>query len=166
MPDRERLAPTVTGVPSLSMKRMPAMTDAEEIVWLLSEAFRRSRQLVDQVVRDTGITATQLGILKRIEYTPGISRVELARQNFISPQAAQVHLATLETKGLVARRTRGRDKRAVGTHLTAKGRRVLQACRVATEPVLEKFVVRLVPEERRELRELLLQCLDGVPDWP
>src|SRR6516162_255203 len=154
------------GLPSSSMKQMPEMTDAEEIVWLLSEAFRRSRQQVDQVVRDTGITATQLGILKRIEHMPVISRIELARQNFISPQAAQVHLATLETKGLVARRARGGGKRAVGTHLTAKGRRVLKACRVATEPVLEKFVVRLLPEERRELRELLLQCLDGVPDWP
>jgi DNA-binding MarR family transcriptional regulator len=148
------------------MKRMPVMTDAEEIVWLLGEAFRRSRQLVDQVVRDAGITATQLGILKRIEHTPGLSRVELARQNFISPQAAQVHLATLQTKGLVDRRARGRGERAAGTHLTAKGRRVLQACRVATVPVLEKFVVRLLPEERRELKELLLQCLDGVPNWP
>jgi DNA-binding MarR family transcriptional regulator len=148
------------------MKRMPEMTDAEEIVWLLGEAFRRSRQLVDQVVRDAGITATQLGILKRIEHTPGISRSELARQNFISPQAAQVHLRTLEAKGLVARRAGGRGKRGIGTHLTAKGRRVLKACGVVTGPVLEKFVVRLLPEERRELKELLLQCLEGVPDWP
>jgi hypothetical protein len=118
----EGVTATATRVPSLSMKRMPEMTDAEEIVWLLGEAFRRSRQLVDQVVRDAGITATQLGILKRIEHTPGISRVELARQNFISPQAAQVHLTTLESKGLVARRARSRGKRSVGTHLTAKGR--------------------------------------------
>src|SRR5438067_1666726 len=124
---------TATTMP-LPMERMPEMTDADQVVWLIGEAFRRSRQLVEQIVREQGITAAQLGILKRLEHAPGMSRVEMARQTFISPQAARVALTTLEDKGLVTSRSRSAGNRAVGTHLTAKGRRLLESCRAATEP--------------------------------
>jgi DNA-binding MarR family transcriptional regulator len=147
------------------MSRMQPMSEADELVWVLGEAYRRSRQLIEQVVRDQGITATQLSILKRLEYVPGISRVEMARQTFISPQAAQVALTTLEDKGLVARRSKNGNNRAVGTHLTAKGRRVLEACHQATEPVIERFVGPLDHEDRRLLIELLTRCLGGPPSW-
>jgi DNA-binding MarR family transcriptional regulator len=149
-----------------SMENTPELSDAAEVVWLVGEVFRRSRQLVEQIVRDEGITAAQFGILKRIEHSPGMSRVEMARQNFISPQAAQIALSTLESKGLVTRRAKGAGNRAIGTHLTAKGRRVLEACHVGTEPVLEKVVTHLDLEERHLLIELLRGCLDGPPDWP
>ena len=86
------------------MARAPK-SEADEVVWVLGEAYRRSRQLIEQVVRDQGITATQLSILKRLEYVPGISRVEMARQTFISPQAAQVALTTLERRGALSLRT-------------------------------------------------------------
>jgi DNA-binding MarR family transcriptional regulator len=141
------------------------MSEADEVVWVLGEAYRRSRQLIEQVVRDQGITATQLSILKRLQYVPGISRVEMARQTFISPQAAQVALTTLEDKGLVARRSKNGSNRAVGTHLTAKGRRVLATCHEATEPIIENFVAPLDPEDRRVLIESLTRCLGGPPKW-
>jgi DNA-binding MarR family transcriptional regulator len=156
---------TVTSTIALAMSQTPEMSEADELVWVLGEAYRRSRQLVEQVVRDHGITATQLSILKRLEYVPGISRVEMARQTFISPQAAQVALTTLENKGLVARRSKNGNSRAVGTHLTAKGRRVLEACHEATEPAIEKFVAALDGKDRRALIELLTRCLGGPPDW-
>jgi DNA-binding MarR family transcriptional regulator len=156
---------TVTSTIALAMSQTPEMSEADELVWVLGEAYRRSRQLVEQVVRDHGITATQLSILKRLEYVPGISRVEMARQTFISPQAAQVALTTLENKGLVARRSKNGNSRAVGTHLTAKGRRVLEACHEATEPAIEKFAAALDGKDRRALIELLTRCLGGPPDW-
>jgi DNA-binding MarR family transcriptional regulator len=148
------------------MKVTPQRTDAEEVVWLIGEAFRRSRRMIEQIVRAEGITEAQFGILKRLEYSPGMSRTEMARQNFISPQAAQVALTTLATKGLVTRQSRASNSRAVGAYLTAKGRRVLEACRVATEPVIEKFVTHLDSVERRQLGELLRRCLDGSAGWP
>jgi DNA-binding MarR family transcriptional regulator len=156
---------TTASTLAFPMVRTPEMSAPDELVWVLGEAYRRSRQLIEQVVRDQGITATQLSILTRLEYLPGISRVELARQAFISPQAAQVALTTLENKGLVARRSKNGNSRAVGTHLTAKGRRVLEACHEATEPVMDRFAAPLAPDERRLLIELLTRCLGGPPDW-
>jgi DNA-binding MarR family transcriptional regulator len=134
--------------------------DGATIVWLIGEAYRLSRRWTEEVVREQGITATQLGILKRLEFFPGISRAELARQTFISSQAAQVALAKLEAKELVTGRPT-RNSRAVRTQLTAKGKRVLKKCSVATEPVLEKMVAPLEPDDRKQLIELLRRCVEG-----
>lgn len=143
------------------------LEDGATIVWLVGEAFRLSRRWTEEVVRDEGITATQLSILKRIEFFPGISRAELARQAFISSQAAQVALSTLEEKGLVTGRPT-RNRRAVRTQLTAKGKRVLKRCSTATEPILEKVVAPLEPSERKHLIELLRRLVEGygVPMRP
>jgi DNA-binding MarR family transcriptional regulator len=141
--------------------------DGATIVWLIGEAFRLSRRWTEEVVREHGITATQLSILKRLDFFPGISRAELARQTFISSQAAQVALSTLEQKGLVAGRPT-RNSRAVRTQLTAKGRRVLAQCSSDTEPVLEKVVAPFEPAERKELISLLRRMVEGygVPIRP
>ena len=48
--------------------------DGATIVWLVGEAFRLSRRWIEEVVRELGITATQLSILKRLDFFPGISR--------------------------------------------------------------------------------------------
>ena len=141
--------------------------DGATIVWLVGEAFRLSRRWTEEVVREQGITATQLSILKRLEFFPGISRAELARQTFISAQSAQVALSTLEEKGLVTSRPT-KNSRAVRTHLTAKGKRVLKQCSANTEPVLEKVVAPLEPAERTELISLLRRMVEGygVPVRP
>ena len=141
--------------------------DGATIVWLVGEAFRLSRRWIEEVVRELGITATQLSILKRLDFFPGISRAELARQTFISSQAAQVALATLEKKGLVSGRPT-RNSRAVRTQLTAKGKRLLIQCSEATGPALEKVVAPLEPADRKELIGLLRRLVEGygVPVRP
>lgn len=141
--------------------------DGASIIWLIGEAYRVSRRLTEEVVREHGITATQLGILKRIQFFPGMSRAELARQAFISSQAAQVALATLEEKGLVSARTTDHS-RAIRTQLTPKGKRVLKACSKDTEPILEKLASTLEPDERKTLISLLARCVEsyGVKPHP
>lgn len=143
------------------MKTTPEITKAAEAVRLIGEAFRRSRQLVEQVVRDYGITAAQYGILIRLEQAPGMSRVDVARQNFISPQAAQVAITTLERKGLVSSRSLGNGNRAMGTYLTAEGTRVVEACRVANVPALEQFIAPLSAKELDLFIGLLRRCTDA-----
>ena len=108
-----------------------------------------------------------LSILKRIDFFPGVSRSELARQTFISSQAAQVALSTLEEKGLVTGRLT-RNSRAVRTEVTGKGRRLLKQSSVNMEPVLEKVVAPLKPAECKELIDLLRRLVEsyGVPVRP
>jgi DNA-binding MarR family transcriptional regulator len=140
-------------------RRLVPETDASELVSLIGEAFRQTRRPVDQLVRHLGITATQFGILRRIGEKPGISGAEVARQNFISSQAAQIALATLESKGLIIRRPAA-DQRIAGATLTKKGEELLTACRSATMPMSEKFAAPLTSEERQVFIALLQRCLD------
>jgi DNA-binding MarR family transcriptional regulator len=139
-------------------------TDASELVALIGESFRQTRRSIEQVVRDYGITATQFGILRRIEDDPGMSRMEIARENFISSQAAQVALTTLEAKGLVARQPRSDSYRVVGAALTEQGEEVVRACRAATTPVADDFVAPLLPAELRTVIECLQRCVARVPE--
>lgn len=134
--------------------------DGASIIWLIGEAYRLSRRLTEEVVREHGITATQLAILKRIQFYPGMSRAELARQAFISSQAAQVALATLEEKGLVSARPTD-NSRAIRTQLTPKGKRILKACSKDTKPILEKLAANLDPDERKTLISLLTRSVAG-----
>src|SRR5262245_35924406 len=133
--------------------------DAAELMSLIGEAYRRTRQPVEQRVREYGITFAQHGILRRLADRPGLSRAELARLNFISPQAAQVALATLERKGLVRRRSRSDSNRVVGAVLTKKGERVLDASRHAAIPIGADFIAPLTQKERETLIDLLRKCV-------
>jgi DNA-binding MarR family transcriptional regulator len=134
--------------------------DGARIVWLIGEVYRLSRRWTEEVVREEGITATQLSILKRIEFFPDMSRAELARASFITSQAAQVAITTLEERGLVTARPT-KNSRAVRSQLTAKGRKVLNACHDATAPVLERIVAPLGNEDRKPLIKLLTMILEG-----
>jgi DNA-binding MarR family transcriptional regulator len=131
---------------------------------LVGEAYRRTRQPIEQRVREHGITFAQDGILRRLADRPGLSRAEVARLNFISPQAAQVALATLEGKGLVRRRSRSDSNRVVGAVLTKKGARVLETCRHATATIGEDFFAPLSAKERETLIGLLRRCVQKSVD--
>jgi DNA-binding MarR family transcriptional regulator len=137
----------------------PDQEDGARIVWLIGEVYRLSRRWTEEVVRKEGITATQLSILKRIEFFPDMSRAELARASFITSQAAQVAITTLEERGLVTARP-AKNSRAVRSQLTAKGRKVLKACHDATEPVLERLVAPLGNKDRKPLINLLTTILE------
>lgn len=139
-------------------------TDAAEVMDLVGKAFRQTRQPIEQLVRDYGITAAQYGILYQIAANPGISRAEVARQNFISPQAAQVALATLESKGLVARQSRSDSQRIVGAALTEEGERVFRACDARTAALAEDFVAPLRVVERHMLIDLLRRCIEQMAE--
>jgi DNA-binding MarR family transcriptional regulator len=99
-----------------------------ELVWLIGEAFRCTRQSTDEFVRAHGITAAQLGILYRLKREPGRSGAELARRRFISPQGGYVALTWLERKGLITRPADSDHHRIVRSMIRPEGERVLDAC--------------------------------------
>jgi DNA-binding MarR family transcriptional regulator len=137
---------------------------AAALVWVLGEGFRHTRQPIEQMVRPFGVTAAQYGILHRLADEPGLSRVEVARRNFISPQAASVALATLESKGLVTSTPRTQNNRVVGANLTEKGERVLAQCVAVTTPLVERFVAPLSVDEQTQLVDMLRRCVEQSAD--
>jgi DNA-binding MarR family transcriptional regulator len=119
---------------------------------------------VDDAIRRHGITTSQLGVLNRLIEQPGLSGAELARENRITPQAAQLALTTLERKRLVKRQPdpdHGRILRAV---VTPSGRRLTERCMVDALEAEERLVSLFTPKERQTLTDLLGRLFDDAPN--
>lgn len=130
---------------------------------LINQAFYYTRRSFDDALRDYGITASQIGVLRRINDHPGITGAELSRRMFTTPQAAQLMLATLERKGLVERKPDESSGRQICSSLTDDGRSLLQTCLAESYRVERRMASTLNDGERRTLYALLERYVNQLP---
>ena len=141
----------------------PSGTDSSaSLPWLILEAFHYTRRAFDEAVRVHGVSASQLGVLNRIADHPGLSGAELARLMLTTPQATQLMLGTLERKRLVRRTPDPRHGRIVRSRLTAKGERVVAACRPLVWEMQARLGARLDSSAREQLADLLHRYTEGA----
>jgi DNA-binding MarR family transcriptional regulator len=93
---------------------------------------------------------------------PGCSGAELARAAMVTPQTMNAILVTLEAQGLVERKPNPQHGRILATFITEKGRRHFERGVAAADGFLESMEAALSPTERRNLRRLLLRCLQQL----
>jgi DNA-binding MarR family transcriptional regulator len=127
----------------------------DELIWLIAEAYASTRQMIEQVVRRHGVTATQVGALNQLADQPSQSGANLARRLFISPQSAHLALTTLQTKGLIQRVSDAGTGRRVRSTLTSEGERVLAECLADIRTVGLKLSSELDSAQYQTLIELL-----------
>jgi DNA-binding MarR family transcriptional regulator len=134
------------------------------LMWLLWEAFQFSRRSFDEALRHHGVSGTQLSVLNRIAQRPGLSGSELSRLMLTTPQAAQLTMASLESKGLIDRRADSGNGHVVRSVLTEKGQRVVNSCAVEVESVERRLLTILTAEQQQALSALLRAYLRQLPD--
>lgn len=121
---------------------------------------RELRHETEQV----GITARQATLLWLVKRSPGLSLVELASEEGISPPAMSGHVDRLERAGLLERVRATDDRRRVGLELTEEGARLLRNARTrrttwlalrlrALEPAELESVEAAIPALMRLLEE-------------
>jgi DNA-binding MarR family transcriptional regulator len=137
---------------------------AIELVNLIGEVFRWTRQSTDEFVRSHGITAPQLSILYRLHGEPGLTGAELARRSYITPQASYVALETLESKGLINRTVDPNNKRIVRASITSEGERILNSTMADMLNNYQGFGQMLDSDQMEHLIQLLNLCLGRSPD--
>jgi DNA-binding MarR family transcriptional regulator len=91
-----------------------------------------------------------------LDHRSGLSNAQLARRALVSPQSMNEVLLALEHRGLVRRNAHPDHGRILQTRLTAKGRRVLQACDIGVHEVESLMVGNLSQSEQAALRHGLL----------
>ena len=83
-----------------------------ELGFLLSDAARALRTVVDQRAREFGMTRAQWSVLARIQRSEGLKQSDLAAQIEIAPITLARIIDRLSATGLVERRHDPEDRRA------------------------------------------------------
>lgn len=106
-----------------------------------------------------GLSVPEFTALSVLSARGGLSNAELARRSFVTPQAMNQVLASLEEKQLVARPAPGEQARghhrARGATLTARGRRRVARAQASVDALEEQAFAALGPDERRALTDVL-----------
>lgn len=109
-----------------------------------------------------GLTPKQYTALSVLAKHPGISSAQLARLTFVTPQAANEMVTTLEHKGFLERSVQQTNRRRLAVELTRSGNTALTKCDALVDR-LEASVLRNVgPAEEARFRRTLQSCLETI----
>jgi DNA-binding MarR family transcriptional regulator len=127
---------------------------------------RSLRRNLVSILRPFDLTVAEFTALSLISRRGGYSNAQLARRSFVSPQAMHEMISSLERRGLLERAPSDSHRSMRHTHLTKRGRDLLDQCNVAVDD-MEEAMLDGVPRERRdEVIALLLQSARNLRDIP
>ncbi|MDT8428854.1 MAG: MarR family transcriptional regulator [Pseudomonadales bacterium] len=122
------------------------METIEQVLVAIRRIIRATDLRSKQLSKQTGLTSSQLVMLKAIQAASRVTAGQLASRISLSQATVTTLLDRLEQRGLVLRQRNGDDRRKVHVVLTRAGEQTLAE---APQPLQETFV--------RQFREL--------PDW-
>lgn len=113
----------------------------------------------------TGLSMAMLGVLLRLSYRDSLTAGELAGSSRITPQSMTRILASLEERGLIARRTNPDDARQSLISLTERAYQVMdEDGRARRRWLAAAMAAELTPAER-ELLRIAGQLMLDLADW-
>ena len=110
---------------------------------------------MEEVLRDSGVSLHQYTALSLLERHDGLSSAQLARRHFVTPQAMNQLVATLERDGLIEREPDPDNRRVLRARLTSLGRDVVSACNAAVDTLEGRMLADFTQAEIRAFRRLL-----------
>lgn len=130
--------------------------------YLLKEAASALRTAMEAVLRPLGMTITHYSCLELLAQRPGLSNSELARGAFVTRQAMNVLLQSLERDGYVSRPETPATGRVLPTRLTPLGRRRLATASAAVKAVEDRMRSQLHAGDEERFRLFLTSCVDSL----
>lgn len=134
------------------------------LTYLIKRLEMAERARMEDALAPLGVTLYQYTALSVLERRGGLSSAQLARRNFVSPQASNQLVALLERQGLIERRADTGNRRILRMWLSDDGRRMLAACHHAVDGIEERMLSVLTPVQAREFRGALERTLAVLTD--
>jgi DNA-binding MarR family transcriptional regulator len=145
------------------------------LTYQLARTEHELRVVLDNALRDLGVTLTQWMVLTFLVREPGLSAADLARRSFISQQGVAGIVSRLERAGLVTRTPHPTHGRIMVVTVTSAGRALaaygdqqvaeLEArLHAALGAGQEANLVEALARSRRVLREFGADGIGRVPD--
>ena len=134
-------------------------------VYQFVRAEHELRVVLDNALRDFGVTLTQWTVLTLLLNESGLSAADLARRSFISQQGVAGILNRLERAGLVARAPHPTHGRIVEVTVTSAGRALVTYCDQQITALEMRLQDRLGASGQAELRAALAVCRTAVGEF-
>ncbi|TDC34195.1 MarR family transcriptional regulator [Kribbella albertanoniae] len=116
-------------------------------------------------LRAIGLSGSHYAVLMSLRTTPGIIGAELARLVGVTPQAVALLTAKLMERGLIERRPHPRHRNVQELHLTEVGEAELEKAERIIRDVERHVRESLGPQRYGQLRKLLGEVIDELPNW-
>jgi DNA-binding MarR family transcriptional regulator len=127
--------------------------EAEALVEMLERGVFRLYRSLRQQPAFKDMSPQDPVLLKQIERRPGIGLLDLAALERLRAPTITSHIKRLEAVGLVRKIADRVDKRRVGLHITAAGRRAIQSSTRARHAFIAERLASLTSEEIEALNQ-------------
>ncbi|GAB3379616.1 MarR family winged helix-turn-helix transcriptional regulator [Amycolatopsis echigonensis] len=135
------------------------------VAWALRRADLTLQTAKERPLREVGVPGSHYSVLISLHTNPGVTGAELARLLSVTPQAVALLIGKLTDRGLVERRTHPRHRAVQELHLTDAGRAELAKAEHIVSDLEQHIRESLGLKRYRQLRELLGQVIDELPNW-
>jgi DNA-binding MarR family transcriptional regulator len=133
--------------------------------FLLFQAQQAFGTAMETVLRDAGgLTRSQFGALSVIVRQPGLSAADLARAMLVTPQAANLIVAGLESDGLVKKRPSKAHGRILELFATPKGARQVEAAYPLVIALEDRMAQGLSAHKLADIKQWLVEVAVAMSD--
>ena len=134
----------------------------DRLGYLVKRLEQTLRTRMDKDLGALGLTTPQYAALSVLELEPGLSNADMARRCFVTPQTMHQILLSLGRAGLVERSAHPEHSRVQQTHLTARGRSLLDRAHDLVAAVEAKLASPLSKAEQTRLARALEKCIEQL----
>jgi DNA-binding MarR family transcriptional regulator len=136
----------------------------QRLTYLVKRLEMVERARMEEVLRPLGVTLHQYTALSILERREGLSSAQLARRHFVTPQAMNQMVASMERDGLIERRPDAANRKILRAWLTEHGMRVLRSCHSLVDDLEDRMLAALTPEQTVVFRLALERALAALAD--
>jgi DNA-binding MarR family transcriptional regulator len=151
---------TLGGMPELAS--LTTEGPGQRLTYLVKRLEMAERARMEEVLRPLGVTLHQYTALSILERREGLSSAQLARRHFVTPQAMNQLVASMERDRLIERRPDEANRRILRAWLTERGTEVLRACHDEVDGLEGRMLSALTPKEAVAFKRALERCLTAL----
>jgi DNA-binding MarR family transcriptional regulator len=130
--------------------------------YLIKQLQEALRLRLSDITRQFNLTNRQYTALSVLAKYPAISSAQLARLTFVSPQAANEMVVTLERKGFLQRSVDQGNRRRLEVKLTRAGGAALAKCDRQVDNLEAEVFKDITPRDRGHFQRMLQTCLQTI----
>jgi DNA-binding MarR family transcriptional regulator len=132
------------------------------VSYLVYRLERRLRTRLDQATRAHGVTTTEYVTLSVLRNRDGMSNAQLARLAFVTRQAMNTIVSSLERRELISRTPAAENRRILRASVTPAGLAILGRCEASMDAIEADMLAGLSPPTTEVLRSALGACAQSL----